>query len=178
MKHAFIVFAIISFFLSACNNTQNNHDTAKKNAAINNQKMRDFYDKVMNAHNPLMIDSFISPGYIEHQTDAMYPNTVEGLKARFKDLFTAYPDFHVNVNFVFSHADTVVAETTISGTNSGPMMGMPPTNKQLHIDDIDVVRIVDGKAVEHWGFAEEMKMMQQLGLMPAQGAMADTSKKM
>jgi predicted ester cyclase len=56
------------------------------------------------------------------------------------------------------------------------MMGMPPTNKQIHIDDIDVIRVVDGKAAEHWGFAEEMKMMQQLGLMPAPGAMPDTSK--
>src|SRR5213080_2074050 len=102
MKHSLLVFSIISIFLFSCNKTQNNHDTAKKNMEANNQKMRDFYDKVMNAHNPAMIDSFIAAGYIEHQTDPMYPNTVEGLKAKFKDLFVAYPDFHASVNFVIS----------------------------------------------------------------------------
>lgn len=175
MKNLFFTCVTISILFFGCNSTQNNNE-GHKNMAANNQKMRDFYDKVMNAHDPAMLDSFITADYIEHQTDPQYPNTLDGLKARFKDLFVAYPDFHAQVNFVVSHADTIVAETTITGTNSGTMMGMPPTNKQIHVDDMDVVRIVNGKAVEHWGFVEEMKMMQQLGLMPPPGAAPDTSK--
>jgi hypothetical protein len=34
----------------------------------------------------------------------------------------------------------------------------------------DILRFENGKAAEHWGYMEEGKMMQQLGLMPAPGA--------
>ena len=36
----------------------------------------------------------------------------------------------------------------------------------------------DGKATDRWGFGEEMKMMTQMGMMPAPGAPADSTKKM
>jgi predicted ester cyclase len=35
---------------------------------------------------------------------------------------------------------------------------------------IDIVRIAGGKAVEHWGQMDSMRMMQQLGVIPAPGA--------
>ena len=31
---------------------------------------------------------------------------------------------------------------------------------------MDMVRYIDGKAVEHWGLTDQMSMMQQLGLGP------------
>jgi hypothetical protein len=65
-------------------------------------------------------------------------------------------------------ADTtfVVTHYTMTGTNTGSIMGMPATGKKFNIHGVDIVRFVNGKCVEHWGYDEEMKMMQQLGMMP------------
>jgi len=49
-------------------------------------------------------------------------------------------------------------------------MGMPPTSKSISVGVIDIFRIAEGKIVEHWGLADMMGMMQQLGAMPAPGA--------
>lgn len=154
----------------------NNSNTGNELAKKNEKKMRDFYDKVINAHNIEMVDSFVAADFIDHQPDPRYPPTIEGLKSGFKDFFAAYPDLHTNIDFVMVNGDTIMAEYSLTGTNSGPMMGMPPTNKQINIEGVDIVRIVNDKAVEHWGFVEEGKMMTQLGLMPPPGAMNDTSK--
>jgi predicted ester cyclase len=46
-------------------------------------------------------------------------------------------------------------------------MGNPPTGKPVEIDVIDIVRFEDGKVVEHWGIADQMGLMLQLGLIPS-----------
>jgi predicted ester cyclase len=48
-------------------------------------------------------------------------------------------------------------------------MGIPPTGKRFEIPVIDIFRVVDGKCTDHWSVVDQMGMMQQLGLMPAQG---------
>ena len=53
----------------------------------------------------------------------------------------------------------------MTGTNTGSFMGMLPTNKKVDIMGVDYVTLnSDGKVIEHWGFSDDMKMMQQLGM--------------
>jgi predicted ester cyclase len=68
---------------------------------------------------------------------------------------------------------------TMSGTNSGPMMGMPATGKQYAYDFVDIVRFGDDmKMKEHWGVYDVLKMMTDLGMMggPPQDPKAKKSK--
>ena len=44
---------------------------------------------------------------------------------------------------------------------------MPATNKKMEIHGVDMVRIKDGKATDHWGYSEENKMAQQMGWAPS-----------
>jgi predicted ester cyclase len=46
-------------------------------------------------------------------------------------------------------------------------MGHPPTGKSIDLDVIDIVRVQDGLVVEHWGIADQLGMMAQLGLLPS-----------
>ena len=43
-------------------------------------------------------------------------------------------------------------------------MGRPATGGQVEIDVFDVIRISAGKAVEHWGVADRLGLLEQLGL--------------
>jgi hypothetical protein len=57
---------------------------------------------------------------------------------------------------------------------------MPATNKKVDGRGMDWTRWENGKFVERWGAFEEMKMMQQLGMMPDAAAAhdhADSTKK-
>lgn len=172
MKNLLLLIAIAG--LTASCGSKNPGSMRNRNAA-NRETMQRFYDEVMNAHNPAMIDSFCTADFIDHQADPRYPAGMEGLRAAFTDFFAAYPDLHVKTNFVVAKGDTVFAQFTMTGTNSGSMMGMPATNKQITIDGIDAIILKDGKAIEHWGYQEEGKLMTQLGMMPGSGAPADST---
>ena len=63
--------------------------------------------------------------------------------------------------------DLVFVHYRFTGTNSGPLMGMPATGKKVDYTGVDLVRIKDGVATEHWDYGDNITYMKQMGLMPA-----------
>lgn len=124
-----------------------------------------FYDVVINKHNVAMIDSFAAPEYLEHQYDTHYDSDRKGIKKAFADYFIAFPDMHVKANFMMAEDDLVTAQITTTGTNTGRIYGQKATNKKFEINGVDITRFKNGKVVEHWGYAEEGKLLTQLGLI-------------
>jgi steroid delta-isomerase-like uncharacterized protein len=167
-KLLYLSFAVM--MMSSC---MKNESTGNKQGDANMKRMQEFYDQVMNSHNVALIDSFCTPDFVEHQPFPGYPADLNGLKKGMTDMIAAYPDLNFKVNYMRAWGDTVFAHFNMSGTNSGSFMGMPATNKQFNIEGVDIVVIKDGKAVEHWGYMEEGKMMEQLGMGPS----ADTTAK-
>ena len=168
----------IAGIIASCN--MPNKNMANEKAAKDEAGMQAFYDQVMNAHNVAMLDSFCTSDFVDHNPgDPQFTGKgMDDLKKHFTGLMAAFPDMHLKTNFMSAHGDTVTAFVTMSGTNSGPMMGMPATNKSFSMDGIDVMVIKDGKATDRWGFFDDMKMMKDLGMMPEPGAhnMAEEGK--
>jgi len=82
--------------------------------------------------------------------------------------YSAFPDLKVTVNQLVAERDLVVGHMTTEGTQAGELMGIPASGKKISITEMHMVRIANGKAVEHWGLANAMAMMQQLGVIPEQ----------
>jgi steroid delta-isomerase-like uncharacterized protein len=156
----------VAIAFGACTNMGMKNNATDNRVAMNKAGMQKFFDEVFNKHNPAMFDSCVTADYVEHDEMPGVPATREGTKKIFQQLFAAYPDINIKVNFMVADTSYVTAQFTMSGTNSGSWMGMPPTNKKFSIDGVDIVRFVNGKGVEHWGYRDDMKMMQQLGMMP------------
>ncbi len=78
----------------------------------------------------------------------------------------AFPDMKSTIHVMAATGDTVMVYYTSSGTNSGTFMKMPPTNKKISVDGVEIIRFKNGKAVEHWGVYDNLAMMQQMGMMP------------
>ncbi len=65
-----------------------------------------------------------------------------------------------------TEGDRVIAHYRWKAKNTGAMApGMPATNAPVDVYTVDILRFENGKIVEHWGYMEEMKMMEQLGMM-------------
>jgi predicted ester cyclase len=56
----------------------------------------------------------------------------------------------------------------VQGTASGPFFG-PPSGRPIDITVIDVVRVVDGRIVEHWGVPDRFALLAQTGLLDRLG---------
>jgi len=121
-----------------------------------------FYNDVVNGGNINAIDKYVAEDLIEHQV--LPPGASKGLagvKWYFKMIHEAYPDLHGTPSLVLADGDKVFVYATWEGTNKGRFMGKSPTNKRTSWGVVDVIRIVDGKAVEHWGWEDETGATEQ-----------------
>jgi predicted ester cyclase len=52
---------------------------------------------------------------------------------------------------------------------TGDFMGIPATGKHATWNEIHVGRVANGRVAEHWGIADQLGMLVQLGVVPAPG---------
>jgi predicted ester cyclase len=112
-----------------------------------------------------VVDEVVDESLVEHQP-GIEPPTGEGVKRAIRFLHTAFPDFRVSVQHMVADGDLVWCHFTASGTHLGPFGHQPPTGKTMAIDVIDIVRVRDGRIVEHWGVPDRFSQLEQLGLVP------------
>jgi predicted ester cyclase len=62
--------------------------------------------------------------------------------------------------------DKVAVVVRISGTQHGEFMGHTPTGSTFEIEGVDILRIREGKLLEHWGVMDVQRMLAQLRLAP------------
>jgi steroid delta-isomerase-like uncharacterized protein len=131
---------------------------------------REFVEKVFAQGDTAYLRAFTDPNYVEHNPAPNQQPGVDGLVKMVVEWRNAFPDMKISVDDVIASGDRVCVRSTMNGTNTGPMMGQPATGKPISVEGIDIVRIKDGKQVEHWGQFDTMKMLQQMGMMPDNGA--------
>jgi steroid delta-isomerase-like uncharacterized protein len=140
-------------------------------AEENKAMFRRLMDEVVNKGNLDIIDELVAADVVEHEELLPgLPQNREGVKQFFAILRSAFPDIKATIEDVIAEGDRVVARGTMSGTHQGEFMGIPATGKKVSFGAIDILRITNGKFVEHWGLTDSMAMMQQLGVIPGPGA--------
>jgi predicted ester cyclase len=117
-----------------------------------------------------VFDEVVGPNAVDHSLPPGMPPTVESTKQFITALRAAFPDLTYKVEQSIAEGDLVVHNQTSSGTMTGAFMGMPPTGKHATWTEMHIVRITNGKVVEHWAVVDQMAMMMQLGLIPAAGS--------
>jgi predicted ester cyclase len=109
------------------------------------------------------LDAFVAADIIEHQDGA--GSGIDGLRALINELRTQMSDLHLAIEDSVTSGDTTWLRIRATGTNDGPMWGRPPTGRPIDITVMDVMRVADGKMVEHWGVADRLAVLKQIGAM-------------
>lgn len=76
---------------------------------------------------------------------------------------------------MIAEGDKVTTRKTFHGTQEGEFMGIPPTGRHVSMGLIDIVRISEGRIMEHWSVGDNLGMMQQLGVIPQPGERSEPS---
>ena len=120
----------------------------------------------MNAQGISFSDELLDANYIEHDPEPGVPPGIDGIKQMMSMSYSAFPDLKATINQLVAEGDLVAGHMTTEGTPTGEFMSIPASGKKISITEMHMVRIANGKAVEHWGLANAMAMMQQLGVIP------------
>ena len=128
--------------------------------------VRRSYD-LLNAGDVDRFGELLADDFVDHEETPGVAPTKEGVLEFFRMYLAAFPDLHMDPQDILTSGDKVVVRARITETHQGEMMGMPATGKSIDVQLIDILRFGDdGLAHEHWGVFDQMKMMQQLGVVP------------
>ncbi|MBP6333831.1 MAG: ester cyclase [Bacteroidia bacterium] len=149
-----------AFLFVSCGQSGPDPKIAKNKEAINK------VFEAFNTGNLEGIENYVDENFVEHTPDPNIKTTgLAGLKETITTYRTSFPDLKMTALSTVSEGDLVVIHFNMKGTNTGPMGEMPPTNKAIDVDGVDIVKMVNGKGTEHWGYVDQMKFMMQLGMM-------------
>ena len=81
----------------------------------------------------------------------------------------AFPGSYFTVEDMVAEGDKIATRKTFHGTHEGEFMVIPPSGRVVSMGLIDIVRIYDGRVVEHWAMGDSLGLMQQLGVIPQPG---------
>jgi steroid delta-isomerase-like uncharacterized protein len=132
----------------------------------NKAVVRRFYDEVISRGNFGAAADFMTADFVEHEPLPVEGTGVDAFTRFFTMLRGAFPDLRADVDDLIAEDDKVMARVTMHGTHDGTFLQIPPTGRPVTMPAIDVLRVVDGKIAEHWGVADNLGLLQQLGANP------------
>jgi len=121
------------------------------------------YQEAYNTANYDALDEVVATDVLTPNMISTMPRGLEGAKLVHQKTLTGMPDYHTAIEDLIAEGDKVAARVRITGTHTGDFYGIPPTGKHIDLSGMYIVRIADGKIVEHWGEENGSEVLRQLG---------------
>jgi predicted ester cyclase len=113
-----------------------------------------------------VFDELFAADFVDHTPQRGFGADREAVRALYRAVRAAFPDFRPEIHFQVAADDGMVTTyKTYHGTHRGPFMGAAATGKRVRFDTVDVMRVRGGKIVEHWGVADLLGLMIQVGVV-------------
>jgi steroid delta-isomerase-like uncharacterized protein len=109
----------------------------------------------------------VADDYVMHAPGASEPfRGKDGYRQFVTTYLTGFPDGTITVDDQIAEGDIVATRWTGRATNTGDLMGMPATGRQVTIEGISYSRIAEGMARETLIIWDNLALLQQLGVVP------------
>ena len=140
---------------------------AQKQQEKNKQVVRQFYE-LLDRHDMERMGLLLvsSTNYSFHSSGMPHMDWNEH-KQLLIAVTRAFPDINHKIEDIVAEGDKVAVRLNVTGTHKGEFQGIPPTDKNLSLDEMAFLTIIDGKITEGWITSDTMSFMQQIGVVPA-----------
>lgn len=129
----------------------------------NKATVRRFNKEFIEGGNMNSLNEIIDASFINHTAPPGVPHGPDGVKYFFNHVLKpAFPDLSVSIHDQVAEGDKVTTYKTYTATHKGELLGMPASGKKITFEVIDIIRLKDGKFVDHWNVLDWQKVMQQL----------------
>jgi len=123
------------------------------------------FDEILSRARYELAEQLYAKDFVNHGVRSN--SSLEEDQAALKGWHAAFPDVVIVPEKVIAEDDLVTIYWIARGTNTGTGNGLPATGKKAELAGITIWRIVDGKIKEEWSAFDQLSMMKQLGLLPA-----------
>jgi|tagenome__1003787_1003787.scaffolds.fasta_scaffold20783761_2 predicted ester cyclase len=106
--------------------------------------------------------ALVDPDAIDHSAPPGTPPGLGGWRQKWEEMIGAFPDLAFAYEQSVEEGDTVANRYTMSGTQASQFMGIPSGGRRFEVMVLDMVRVRDGKVIEHWALVDQASMKEQL----------------
>ena len=117
--------------------------------------------KALETGDTAVINSLIADDAVDHQGPMGDVKGGDSVRHMLADLHNHVKDFKLDVIADAANGDYIFCLSHMTGTMNDASWGMPVGSK-IDENGVDVVKVKDGKMVEHWGFVDPAAMMKHM----------------
>ena len=133
------------------------HSTRSRNASASTARLesnkaliRRVFEEIIPAGDQAAMRDVMAPDFLDHDPLPGQPAGATGGEYVVSTMHTAHPDLRFTIDDLVAEADRVVIRWTLRGTNTGPMLGRPPSGQPVEYAAIAIFRIANGQIAERW----------------------------
>jgi steroid delta-isomerase-like uncharacterized protein len=130
----------------------------------NKATIRAFFEEVWNQGDEAAIDRYIAADAGGNDPD--FGSGRQGFKRQWRKWQDAFTDLHFEIEEMVAEGDTVVARWTLTGSHTGPFLGIPPTGRAIRVGGMSLDHLKDGVLVSGFDGWDNLGLRQQLGAVP------------
>ncbi len=112
--------------------------------------IRRVFEEVIPAGDTAAMRDLAAPDFLDHDPMPGQPAGAEGAEYVVSTMHTAHPDLRFTIDDLIAEGDRVTIRWILHGTNTGPMLGRPPTGQRVELAAIVIFRMADGRMAERW----------------------------
>lgn len=130
----------------------------------NKAAVRRFNLEVIERGDARAFAELMDPAFVNRTAMPGMSPGADGMRHVFEALLRpALPDLRVEIHDQIAEGDRVTTRKTLHGTHLGSFGGVPATGRSVAISVIDIVRLCDGRYLEHWGLNDLAGVLASLG---------------
>ena len=89
----------------------------------------------------------------------------EGLIEHILFFDAVFPKYELFIDEMMGEGNKVNVRARVRGVHGGDFNGIPPTGRQVEIQFVIMYEIENRKIVHHWIIADQLALMEQLGIV-------------
>lgn len=127
--------------------------------AVDTGRLIERYFAAWNSGDLDAFDDLVAADYVNHSPSTLNPPPgPAGLRPIVAAMRTAFDDLHYDILRMVIDGDLVAVHLRVTGTNTGPFFGAPPTGRRVEVAQMQFEQVRDGRIVQHWRVTEDLAL--------------------
>lgn len=123
--------------------------------SLNKSIVTRFNQEFIGQGNLASFGDLVAEDVVNHTAPPGSPGGAQGMRYFILEVLRkGFPDIRVEILDQIAEGDKVMTRKVLRGRHTGEFMGIPPTQKDVAIRVMDIIRLRDGKYAEHWGMSD------------------------
>lgn len=152
--------AIVILGINACSAPA--RDTTVEN---NIKSYSHTWDEIVNKGDLKVFDSAFAPNVV-YDNVAIHLQGINDVRNYFSEFVTGFTNRDFKVLEIYGQGERVIKRWSFTGTHTGDFAGIKPTGKRITVEGVTIARMVNGKIIEERDYADDLGLMQKLGVIP------------